>query len=44
MEFDYDPVIHQAEFTRKFDLEEARANASFDHFFRRIRAFLEGFA
>ena len=37
----YDPVIHQLEFTRKFDLEQARANPSFDRFYKRIRTFSE---
>lgn len=37
----YDPVIHQLEFTRAFDLEQARANRSFDRLFRRIHSFLE---
>ena len=44
MEFGYAPVIHQAQLTRKFDLDQAGANASFDHFFQRICAFLEGSA
>ena len=34
MAFGYDPVIHQLEFSRKFDLEEARANPSFNRFYR----------
>jgi hypothetical protein len=38
----YDPVIHQLEFTRKFDLEAARANRSFDRLCHRIHSFLEG--
>jgi len=38
----YDPVTHQLEFTRKFDLDEAHANPSFSHFFHHIREFLEG--
>lgn len=38
----YDPVVHQLEFTRKFDLDEARANPSFDHFLHHIRDFLKG--
>ncbi len=37
----YDPVIHQLEFTKAFDLEQARANRSFDRFYRRIHSFLE---
>jgi hypothetical protein len=38
----YDPVTHQLEFTRKFDLDEARANTSFDHFYQNVRKVLEG--
>ncbi len=41
METNYDPIIHQLEFTRRFDLEEARKNSSFDRFYRRICRFLE---
>lgn len=37
----YDPVIHQLEFTRKFDLQEARANRSFDRMYCRIHRVLE---
>jgi hypothetical protein len=37
----YDPIIHQLEFTRAFDLEQARANRSFDRFYRCIHRFLE---
>jgi hypothetical protein len=36
----YDPVIHQLEFTKEFDLKEARANRSFDRLYCRIRSFL----
>jgi len=39
MKFGYDPVVHQAEFTRKFDLTTARANGSFNRFVHRICAF-----
>ncbi len=42
MAFGYDPVIHQLEFSRKFDLEQARANPSFNRFYQHIRKFLEG--
>jgi hypothetical protein len=41
MNVSYDPVVHQLEFTRTFDLEQARANRSFDRFYLRIREFLE---
>ena len=41
MNMAYDPVIHQLEFTRAFDLEQARANRSFDRLYRRIHSFLE---
>jgi len=37
----YDPVIHQLEFTREFDLKLARASRSFDRLYRRIQSFLE---
>jgi hypothetical protein len=37
----YDPVVHQLEFTRAFDLEQARANPSFDRLYRRIHGFLQ---
>lgn len=41
MNASYDPVIHQLEFAREFDLELARNNRSFDRLYRRIRSFLE---
>lgn len=41
MNMSYDPLIHQLEFTKAFDLKQARANRSFDRFFRRIHRFLE---
>jgi hypothetical protein len=41
MNVTYDPVIHQLEFTRTFDLERARASRSFDRLYRRIHSFLE---
>lgn len=41
MEVKYDPVIHQLEFTRKLDLDEARANPSFNRFYQRICKILE---
>jgi hypothetical protein len=41
MPFGYDPVIHQLEFSRKFDLQEAQANPSFNRFYRHIRKLLE---
>lgn len=37
-----DPVVHQVEFSRKFDLDAARANPSFDRFYRHICRLLEG--
>jgi hypothetical protein len=37
----YDPITHQLEFTRAFDLVEARANLSFDRFFRGIENMLD---
>lgn len=42
MNVTYDPVTHQLEFTRVFDLEQARSNRSFDRFCRHIHGFLEG--
>jgi hypothetical protein len=42
MNTSYDPVIHQLEFTREFDLKLARANRSFDRLYHRIQSFLEG--
>jgi hypothetical protein len=36
----YDPVIHQLEFTKNFDVEEARANQSFDRLYCHIQKFL----
>jgi hypothetical protein len=38
----YDPVVHQLEFTRAFDLDQARTNRSFDRLYRRVHGFLEG--
>jgi Domain of unknown function (DUF4276) len=37
----YDPVIHQLEFTRAFDISQARSNQSFDRLYRRVHGFLE---
>jgi hypothetical protein len=37
----YDPVVHQLEFTKEFDLRLARASRSFDRLYRRIQSFLE---
>lgn len=37
----YDPVTHQIEFTRAFDLDHARSNFSFDRLYQRIRGMLE---
>lgn len=38
----YDPVIHQLEFTRRFDLGQARSSQSFDRFYKRIHGLLQG--
>jgi hypothetical protein len=40
MAIPYDPVIHQLEFVRKFDLDQARSNRSFDRFLRSIETVL----
>ncbi len=40
MEAPYDPVVHQIEFTRTFDLESASANRSFDRLRHRLRSLL----
>lgn len=32
----YDPIVHQLDFTRAFDLDQARANASFGRLYDRI--------
>jgi hypothetical protein len=40
MSASYDPVIHQLEFTKEFDLKLARNNRSFDRLYRRIQDFL----
>lgn len=37
----YDPVTHQIEFTRAFDLDEARSSASFGRLYQRMAAMLE---
>ena len=37
----YDPVIHQLEFTKEFDLKLARTNRSFDRLYRRVQSFLQ---
>ena len=37
----YDPVTHQLEFTRKFDLQAARRVASFDRLYRKIASLLK---
>jgi hypothetical protein len=41
MKGSYDPLIHQLEFTREFDIMLARSNQSFDRLYRRIQSFLE---
>ena len=38
----YDPIIHQLEFVRKFDLDQARRNSSFDRLYRFVTRFIEG--
>lgn len=38
MQMPYDPVIHQCEFVRRFDIAEACANRSFRRFYERISA------
>jgi hypothetical protein len=42
MAYGYDPVIHQLAFSRKFNLDEARANPSFNRFCEQILRLLEG--
>ncbi len=42
MDDGYDPIIHQLEFTRLFNLDEAQSNPSFARLFRLIREFLFG--
>lgn len=41
MTFGYDPVMHQLDFTRRFNLEEARSNASFHRFYQRVAELLK---
>jgi hypothetical protein len=38
----YDPIVHQLAFSRRFDLDAAKANASFARFYRRISELLMG--
>lgn len=38
----YDPVLHQLEFTRAFNLRQARASRSFDRLYRKIAKMLGG--
>jgi Domain of unknown function (DUF4276) len=40
MEIPYDPVTHQIEFTRKFDLHQARSNQSFERMYRIVDSVL----
>lgn len=42
MPYGYDPVIHQLAFSRRFNLDEARANPSFNRFYEQILRLLEG--
>lgn len=44
MEDGYDPVTHQPEFTKTFDLDDARSNQSFNRLCARIRSLLEASA
>lgn len=37
MDTPYDPITHQVEFSRAIDLTEARANASFDRLYNRVK-------
>jgi len=39
MDTPYDPITHQAEFSRAIDLTEARTNASFDRLYNRVKQF-----
>jgi hypothetical protein len=41
MKVTYDPIIHQLEFTREFDLKQACANQSFDRLYRFVDSFLK---
>ncbi len=41
MDYPYDPVVHQVEFTRAFDPDLARANASFRRLAERLNAVFE---
>ena len=41
MDETYDPITHQIEFTRAFDLDQARSSSSFDRLYQRIRRLLE---
>lgn len=41
MELPYDPVIHQIEFCRIFDLQQARNNPSFSRFYSRVAESLQ---
>lgn len=41
MERPYDPVTHQIEFCRVFDLHQARSNPSFSRFYSRVAALLQ---
>jgi Domain of unknown function (DUF4276) len=41
MNVHYDPVIHQLEFTKEFDLKLARTSKSFDRLYCHIQSFLE---
>jgi len=41
MTYPYDPVVHQVEFTRAFDLEAARENKSFQRLRDRVDALFE---
>ena len=40
MSYGYDPITHQAAFTRLFDLEQARTVSSFERFYRRVESLI----
>ena len=42
MPYNYDPITHQLEFVRRFDMHTARQNRSFDRLFRRVQERLAG--
>ncbi len=40
MRFGYDPLMHQRDFTKRFDLQKARANHSFNRLYKRLTELL----